>query len=289
MKLSSFTVTYYNSKFNSNPVCDPIRPEEPERLTSSNGEKVYSKELTIVCSGVEGSTLNANITGTNASMFGCELASNTIIDGELTTTYRVWYQPSEANATHTATLTFQDGKSPTPNSKAITLYGRSVPTQFAIVATDGSSNSFVLDGMLPTATRPTALPVTINGSNQVEHCPTRAIYTLEDLSTPDKYVHLVGPSGQLWGSTASSNGTTLATRAAESDQTGWLLETEDFNTYHVTNQAMGTRGVMLHEGVFGHYATSNYGASGYYGNLRILPIASTCVCLEAPKPTVVAK
>lgn len=289
VKLSSFTVTYYNSKFNSNPVCDPIRPEEPERLTSSKGEKVYSKELTIVCSGVEGSTLNASITGTDASMFGCELASNTIIDGELTTTYRVWYQPSEANATHTATLTFQDGKSPTPNSKAITLYGRSVPTQFAIVATDGSSNSFVLDGMLPTATRPTALPVTINGSNQVEHCPTRAIYTLEDLSTPDKYVHLVGPSGQLWGSTASSNGTTLATRAAESDQTGWLLETEDFNTYHVTNQAMGTRGVMLHEGVFGHYATSNYGASGYYGNLRILPIASTCVCLEAPMPTIVAK
>lgn len=289
IKLSSFTVTYYNSKFNSNPVCDPIRPEEPERLTSSKGEKVYSKELTIVCSGVEGSTLNANITGPDASMFGCELASNTITDGELTTTYRVWYQPSEANATHTATLTFQDGKSPTPNSKAITLYGRSVPAQFAIVATDGSSNSFVLDGMLPTATRPTALPVTINGSNQVEHCPTRAIYTLEDLSTPDKYVHLVGPSGQLWGSTASSNGTTLATRAAESDQTGWLLETEDFNTYHVTNQAMGTRGVMLHEGVFGHYATSNYGASGYYGNLRILPIASTCVCLEAPMPTIVAK
>ena len=289
IKLSSFTVTYYNSKFNSNPICDPIRPEEPERLTSSNGEKVYSKELTIVCSGVEGSTLNANITGTDASMFGCELASNTITDGELTTTYRVWYQPSEANATHTATLTFQDGKSPTPNSKAITLNGRSVPAQFAIVATDGSSNSFVLDGSMTTATRPTALPVTINGSNQVENCPTRAIYTLEDLSTPDKYVHLVGPSGQLWGSTASSNGTTLATRAAESDQTGWLLETEDFNTYHITNQAMGTRGVMLHDGVFGHYATSNYGASGYYGNLRILPIASTCVCLDAPKPTVVAK
>ena len=289
VKLSSFTVTYYNSKFNSNPVCDPIRPEEPERLTSSDGEKVYSKELTIVCSGVEGSTLNANITGTDASMFGCELASNTITDGELTTTYRVWYQPSEANATHTATLTFQDGKSPTPNSKAITLYGRSVPAQFAIVATDGSSNSFVLDGSMTTATRPTALPVTINGSNQVENCPTRAIYTLNDLSTPDKYIHLVGPAGQLWGSTANTNGTNLSTRAAESEQTGWLLETEDFNTYHITNQAMGTRGVMLHDGVFGHYATSNYGASGYYGNLRILPIASTCTCLDAPKPTVVAK
>lgn len=289
LRISSVVIHYYNARYKSVPTCDPIRPEEPERLTSSNGEKVYSKELTIVCSGVEGSALNANITGTNPSMFGCELASNTIIDGELTTTYRVWYQPSEANATHTATLTFQDSKSPTPNSKAITLYGRSVPAQFAIVATDGSSNSFVLDGMLPTATRPTALPVTINGANKVENCPTRAIYTLEDLSTPNKYVHLVGPSGQLWGSTASSNGTTLATRAAESEQTGWLLETEDFKTYHVTNQAMGTRGVMLHEGVFGHYATSNYGASGYYGNLRILPIASTCVCLEAPMPTIVAK
>lgn len=285
IKLSQFTVTYYNAKFNSNPVCDPIRPAEPERLTSYNGERVYTTDITVSGNGLTGSTLTATITGTNAAMFGYEIADAAIVDGNISTTYRVWYQPTAPAANHTATLTFKDSKSPTPNSAAVTLYGRSVPAEFAIVAYDGATY-YALDGsMTGAAGHPVALPVTVNGSNQVENCPTRAVYSLTDTDPQGQYVHLQGTAGLLWGGSS----TTINTNPSATTNTSWLLATEDFSTYHITNMEVATRGIMMYNGVFGHYATGNYGKSGYYGDLRILPIATKCTSLDAPTPTVIAK
>ena len=40
---------------------------------------------------------------------------------------------------------------------------------------------------------------------------------------------------------------------------------------------------------FGHYATSQYGATHYFGDLQLLPITHECTCLANPNPVVIAR
>ena len=267
--------------------CGPnIKAGEVERLTSTKDQAVKSQAITVKGSSLDGSTLSATITGTNASLFSCSLAATTITAGSIETTYTIRYTPNAfGDAQHTAILTFTDG---TTTSDPISLYGRSLPENFAIVAYDGA-NYYALDGtMSGEASTVKPFPVTVSAGS-VDLCPTQAIYYLTELEEPDQNVHLVGPSGRLYG---ASSGTGLNTKSLSSTSgTGWLLITEDFNTYHITNATTTDRGVMYNDAnnVFGHYKTTNYGTSHYFGDIRLLPITNECTCLPAPMPAVVAR
>ncbi|MBP5658938.1 MAG: leucine-rich repeat protein, partial [Paludibacteraceae bacterium] len=265
--------------------CGPnIKAAAVERLTSTKNQTVKSQALTVKGGSLDGNTLTATITGTDAAQFTCALAATTITAGAIETTYTISYTPTVFGTTHEATLTFTDG---TTSSESITLRGRSLPEQFAIVAYDGA-NYYVLDGaMSGTASTVRPLPVTVtNGA--VDVCPSRAVYSLTQLNTPDENVYLVSNGQRLWG----GSDTKLNMKSLTSTSgTNWLLTTSDFVTYHITNATNTGRGVMYSgvNNVFGHYAISNYGTANYYGDLRLLPIGSMCTCLDAPQPTVLAQ
>ncbi len=268
--------------------CGPnIKASDPKWLTSTKDQTVKSEAITIKGSNLTGGTLSVKgITGADAAYFSCTLTSSTITAGVIETTYVISYTPTVyGDAQHTATLTFTDG---TTDSDPIILHGRSLPENFAIVAHDGA-NYYALDGtMSGSASTVKPLPVTVT-DGAVDICPSQAVYTLTERSTPDENIHLVGPAGRrLYG--GSSTGLNMHS-ASSTEGTGWLLSTSDFNTYHVTNATTTSRGIMYNNtyNVFGHYATGNYGAANYYGNLLLLPITAQCTCLEKPVVTCVAK
>lgn len=273
--------------------CGPsIKANEVERLTSYKDQTVKSQAITVRGSSLDPATgtLTASITGTDAGLFSCTLASTAISEGAINTTFVISYRPTAfGDAQHTATLTFTDG---TTTSDPITLRGRSLPQQFAIVAFDGA-NYYALNGsMSGLASMVKPLPVTVT-AGAVDLCPNQAIYSLTERETPDKNVYLVGPGAdgsgaRLWG----GSDTKLNTKSLTStDQTGWLLTTSDFSTYHITNADVTTRGIMYYStsDAFGHYATSQYGTANYYGDIQLLPITEVCTCLPAPFPTAVAR
>jgi len=271
------------SKFST--TCGPrIMIGEPEMLTSTRGESVLSTEITVEGSYLSGSTLSANITGTNAAMFSCTLAATSISEGSISTTYHITYTPSAYAALHTATLRIGDG---TTNSEPITLRGRSLPAQFAIVA-EVDGDYYALNGNLGgTAQRPVGIPVTVSAGT-IPSCPQSAVFSLYQREPVSRYVYLTGQGGKLWG---SSTDTKLNTKTGNAtSQTGWLLQTEDFNTYHITN-SQTDRGVMYRteEDVFGHYADGNFNVLGYNGELFLMPIGAICTSLEAPKVTIAPK
>ena len=266
--------------------CGPnIKAQEVERLTSTNGQTVTSQAIAVKGSSLDGSTLTATITGAGAAQFSCVLEANTITSGGINTTYTISYKPTEYDAIHEAVLTFSDG---TTSSEPIILRGRSLPEQFAIVAYDGA-NYYVLDGtMSGEAAIVKPLPVTVS-NGAVTMCPSRAVYCMTELDTPDQNVYLVSNGKRLYGA-GSGTGLNMKSLTSKSG-TNWLLSTADFSTYHITNATNTDRGVMYSNSSksFGHYKVSNYGTSGYYGNLLLLPIEAVCTCLDAPQPSVVAR
>ncbi|MBQ7383097.1 MAG: fibronectin type III domain-containing protein [Paludibacteraceae bacterium] len=267
--------------------CGPnIKANEVEYLTSTKDQTVKSQAITIKGSSLTGGTLSVkSITG-DASQFACVLASQTITAGAIETTYTISYIPTVYGATHTAEIIFWDG---TTESDPITLRGRSLPEHFAIVAYDGA-NYYALDGsMSGTASTVRAIPVTVT-AGVVDYCPSRGIYSLTDLDTPDQNIHLTSATGRLYG---EGSGTGLNIHSFTSlSGTGWLLTTTDFVNYHVTNATTATRGIMYNStyDVMGHYITTNYGKANYFGEIQFLPYADVCTCLDALQHvTVVAK
>ena len=263
--------------------CGPnIKAAAVERLTSTKNQTVKSQALTVKGGSLDGNTLTATITGTDAAQFTCALEENTITSGGINTTYTISYTPTVFGVTHEATLTFTDG---TTTSDPITLRGRSLPEQFAIIAYDGSKY-YVLDGTMTGEAKPVRpIEVTVSGG-EVTMCPERAVYYLTQLATPNQNVHLVGQAGRLYGAGSSTG---LNTKSLTSTSgTDWLLTTSDFDTYQVTNATSPTRGIMYNDtyNVFGHYVTSNYGTAHYFGDIRLLPIGTICTCLNAPVATV---
>lgn len=280
-KADEYTYASYST------TCGPnIKAGEVERLTSTQGQIVRSQAITIKGSSLTGGTLSVkSITG-DASQFTYTLASQTITDGVIETTFTISYTPNVYNATHTAEIIFWDGIT---ESNPITLRGRSLPEHFAIVAYDGA-NYYALDGsMTGTASSVRPMPVTVT-AGVVDNCPERGIYSLTDLDTPDQNVHLTSATGRLYG---EGGGTGLNIHSFTSTSgTGWLLTTTDFVNYHVTNATTTSRGIMyssLYNSI-GHYNTINYGKANYYGEIQFLPYADVCTCLNAPQNvTVVAK
>jgi hypothetical protein len=273
-------VTYSDYTTSCGPV---IKANEVEFLTSTQGQIVKSQAITIKGSSLTGGTLSVkSITG-DASQFAYTLASQTITAGAIETTYTISYIPTVYGATHTAEIIFWDG---TTESDPITLRGRSLPEHFAIVAYDGA-NYYALDGsMSGTASTVRAIPVNVT-AGVVDYCPSRGIYSLTDLDTPDQNVHLTSATGRLYG---EGSGTGLNIHSFTSlSGTGWLLTTTDFVNYHVTNATTATRGIMYNStyDAMGHYNTSNYGKANYYGNIQFLPYADVCTCLDAPQNVVV--
>lgn len=266
--------------------CGPnIKVGEVERLTSTKDQTVKSQAITVKGSSLTGATLSANISGANASLFSCSLEASTITAGTIETTYIISYTPTAfGDAQHTATLTFTDG---TTTSDPITLLGRSLPEHFAIVGFDGA-NYYVLDGTMTSASTVKPIPITITAGS-VDLCPSQAVYTLTERSTPDQNVHLVGPTGRrLFG----GSNTNLNTHTAGSTEgTGWLLATNNFNTYHITNATTTDRGIMYNDAnnVFGHYKNTNYSTAHYFGDIRLMPITNVCTCLPMPNSTSIAR
>ncbi len=267
--------------------CGPnIKVGEVERLTSTKDQTVKSQAISVKGSNLTADgTLGWSISGGDASYFSCELASNTIsADGAIETTFVVRYRPGNYDYTpHTATLTFNDG---TTNSNPVTLLGRSLPEHFAIVGYDGA-HYYVLDGSMTSASTVKAIQVTVTG-DAVDLCPSQAIYTLTERGTPDQNVHLVGPTNRLLFGGSSTN---LNTHPGGEEGTGWLLATNDFDTYHITNATTTDRGIMYNDAnnVFGHYKLSNYSGAHYFGDIRLMRITDVCTCLPMPNPTSVAR
>lgn len=275
----------YSSYTGYSTTCGPnIKVGEVERLTSTKDQTVKSQAITVKGSNLDGSTLTASITGTNASQFSCTLVTNTITTGAIETTFIISYNPGSFDTEHTAILTFSDG---TTTSDPITLLGRSLPEHFAIVGFDGA-NYYVLDGTMTSASTVKPIPVTITAGS-VDLCPSQAVFTLTERSTPDQNVHLVGPTGRrLFG----GSNTNLNTHTAGSTEgTGWLLATNNFNTYHITNATTTDRGIMYNDAnnVFGHYKNTNYTAAHYFGDIRLMPITNICTCLPMPNSTSIAR
>lgn len=280
-KATEYTYDAYST------TCGPvIKAYDVERLTSTKDQTVKSQAITIKGSNLTGGTLSVkSLTGAGASYFACTLESNTISAGAINTTYTISYTPTVYGGIHEATLIFTDG---TTDSDPITLRGRSLPQKFAIVAQEGA-NYYALDGSMSgeaAVVRP--LPVTVT-AGAVDLCPSQAVYSLTDLETPDQNVHLESATGRLYGAGSSTG---LNTKSFTSTSgTGWLLSTEDFDTYHITNATTTNRGIMYNDSydAFGHYSTGQYGSAHYYGDLRLLPITHECTCLANPNPVVVAR
>ncbi len=265
--------------------CGPrIAIGEPELLTSTRSQSVQSAEITVEGSDLTGSTLTPSITGGGAASFSCTIASTTVTAGVASTTYHITYTPTAYAAEHYATLTIGDG---TTNSEPVTLHGRSLPQQFAIVA-EVEGSYYALNGnMGGTAQRPAGIPVSVS-EGTIASCPQSAVFSLYQREPVSRYVYLTGQGGRLWG---SSSNTQLNTKTGNAvSQTGWLLQTDNLNTYHITN-AQVDRGVMyrIEEGVFGHYADGNFNVMGYNGELHIVSIGAICTSLEAPAVTVAPK
>lgn len=280
-KATEYTYDAYST------TCGPvIKAYDVERLTSTKDQTVKSQAITIKGSNLTGGTLMVkSITGAGASYFACTIESNTISAGAINTTYTISYTPTVYGGIHEATLIFTDG---TTDSDPITLRGRSLPQKFAIVAQEGA-NYYALDGSMSgeaAVVRP--LPVTVTAGS-VDLCPTQAVYSLTDLETPNQNVYLESATGRLYGAGSSTG---LNTKSFTSTSgTGWLLSTEDFDTYHITNATTTNRGIMYNDSydAFGHYSTGQYGSAHYYGDLRLLPITHECTCLANPNPVVVAR
>ena len=267
--------------------CGPnIKAGEVERLTSTKDQTVKSQAITVKGGSLAGATVTATITGTDKDYFSCDIADDAVTAGVFNTTYVISYTPNDfGDAEHTATLTFSDG---TTTSDPVTLRGRSLPQKFAIVAYDGAQY-YALDGtMTGEAHTVKPFPVTVT-AGAVDLCPTQAVYYLTERATPDENVHLVGPAGRLYG--AGSNAGLNTKSLTSTSGTGWLLSTNNFSTYHITNATTTERGIMYNDAndVFGHYMTSNYSIAHYFGDIRLLPITNECTCLPVPMPAVVAR
>ena len=228
------------------------------------------------------STLSANISGAGFSLVGWTNKGITA-DVDLNTEVVVQYCPTTYNTTNNATLTLSTVDPAV--TKTVTIHGRSLPQEFAIIGNTGNTST---DNALPAnmdGSAPSRIgqQVTIS-SNQVQCASAVFTYTLEGV-TSGRYaahgtaVRLKGyTTGKYLKAVTSDHNALQNSDYSDDDMYEWILITTNHETYNIVshNSTLTTgenRAIRYRsDGHFGNY-TRSYGGEA---NLKIVEVAADC-------------
>ena len=258
--------------------CGPaINAASDYYVTSTQDQKVKVVIPVSATNFTSNSTLSASISGTGFSLYGW--SNKTITKNvDLETEVVVQYQPGSFGSTGNATLTLSASGA---SNKTVTIHGRSLPEQFAIVA--NSSGDFAMAAnMAGTSDSRKAEAVTIE-SNQVKCASRTYVYTLEGVTT-DRYathgsaVRLKGYYTNGYLQTAGSGSNEFNNTTYSDDDTfEWILITTDNETYNIQSHnstvADETRLIRYRNtGHFGNFTST----TGGQASIKFYEVAAAC-------------
>ena len=218
------------------------------------------------------------------------------------------YKPAAHNTTESATLTvevYRYNGSTVYASTTYTLYGRSLPENFVIAVTDGSSHWFAVPadmvapwggscstGLGTYAPYPIEVDNTTTPTALSSNPPSRAVYTAaartgNTNTNPQtlsfKSVTLAGSGNYyLYGSISAEGSATHIQDASnnESEKQKWFLDVIDWSTkkynMHLSSD-LNTNLLSYYSGNVGQY-----NAAGKKPDIFILPVTATCDYYLAP-------
>ncbi|MBQ3673641.1 MAG: T9SS type A sorting domain-containing protein [Paludibacteraceae bacterium] len=271
--------TYYKTEAE----CGPSLSASDAYVVSTKGQKVkvvvpvtaqnFSSNATLSYSGVSAPYSFVEWTNGNSITAGSTLETGLILQ----------YQPSAYNTTNDLTVTFSATDA---SNKTATVHGRSLPEQFAIVATSSTKDWTMPANTANTAASRTGLEVTTSGTPEtVEALPGSYVYTLVSVDN-SRYdangfaVRLKGynTNGYLKAQAANQADVANLTDAATTDQYEWIITTTDHNTYNIASNnsdIAAIRNLRYYSKYFGMYAAGQ-------ASIRLLPIG----CSTQPEQVV---
>ena len=242
---------------------------------------------------------SAKITNSNCKFRVCDPGSYTVADATqidlsgVTTNYSqsfsISYTPSEANAMDACRIRFEatDGSNPLSMVEKV-VYGRSLPSQFAIVMkNDGDNNWYALPNDLDVSTNvaaSTKAPIIVMVDN--ETTPTKVTLGTNDIlyKTSDRYKNPDNNKGAIRflknGATENAWITTSATSQLYMPNNGsfkqnFYLNSSNFSDYLITqDSAVGYR-ISMYGGTIGWYNT------GTNDKVYLLPVETILTPKEA--------
>ena len=234
--------------YTTSPTCGPsMVAKEGMWVTSANGQSVKVN----VPVGVKQFAGAATITGTSTNENFVVNTQENVSNGEhnLVVVYTPTADDTKENTT--ITLTAKNGEE-VWSTTTFTLNGRSLPTEFVVVANRGDKNYALPANMTEANTYP-GLEVEVTG-NEVSAAPVSHLYTARAVHSTrfadnGTALRLVGNNDAcLWASNAAS-GTHIRNFAqqsnAKSENYEWNLYTEDGNTYYISSTAVTEEGRVL--------------------------------------------
>ena len=276
--LGNITITYssvtYTDYLTS---CGPQLSISDAYVTSTSGQKVkiivpitatnFTNDRLISYTGVTTNSSPFKFIGwTNGNSI---TAGNTLETGAI-----LEYKPTAYGTNNNVGITF----SAMDASKTVTIHGRSLPQQFAVVATSSTKDWAMPANTANTAASRTGREVTISGTPEtVETLPSSFVYTLESVGSDDRYaangiaVRLKGynTNGYLKAVSTTSAEVANLTDAATTDYYEWILATTDNETYNISNSnfiaASSNRTLRYWDKYFGMYASGQQ-------SIRFLPV-----------------
>ena len=264
--------------YTTSPNCGPTMvAKEGMWVTSANGQSVKVN----IPVGVKQFAGAATITGTSTNENFVVNTLENVSNGEhnLVVVYTPTADDTKENTT--ITLTAKNGEE-VWSTTTFTLNGRSLPTEFVVVANRGDKNYALPANMTEANTYP-GLEVEVTG-NEVSAAPVSHLYTARAVHSTrftenGTALRLVGNNDAcLWASTAK-DGTSIRNYAnisnATDSQYEWNLYTEDGETYRISCTAVTEEGRILrmYGQKFGMYKS---GSDAF----RILPVECTSTPLN---------
>ena len=269
--------------YTTSPTCGPsMVAKEGMWVTSANGQSVKVN----VPVGVKQFAGAATITGTSTNENFVVNTLENVSNGEHNLV--VVYTPTadDTKEKTTITLTAKNGEE-VWSTTTFTLNGRSLPTEFVVVANRGDKNYALPANMTEANTYP-GLEVEVTG-NEVSAAPVSHLYTAREVHSTrfadnGTALRLVGNNDAcLWASSAVS-GTHIRNYAKEANATSanyeWNLYTEDGDTYYISSSAVTEEGRVLRlDGTtFGMY---KQGVDAF----RLLPVGCTSTPMNVKTST----
>ena len=269
--------------YTTSPSCGPTMvAKENVWATSAKGQKVKVN----VPVGVKLFTGAATITGTSTNDNFIVNALENVGNGEHN--LEVVYTPTADDTKEytTITLTAKNGEE-VWSTTTFTLNGRSLPSEFVVVANKGDKN-YALPANMTQANVYGGLVVEVSG-DEVTAAPKSHLYNARAVHSTrfadnGTALRLVGNNDAcLWASNAA-NGTNIRNWAklenAKSENYEWNLYTEDGDTYYISSSAVTEEGRVLRlDGTnFGMY---KQGVNAF----RLLPVGCTSTPMNVQTST----
>ena len=269
--------------YTTSPSCGPTMvAKENVWATSAKGQKVKVN----VPVGVKLFTGAATITGTSTNDNFIVNALENVGNGEHN--LEVVYTPTtdDVKENTTITLTAKNGEE-VWSTTTFTLNGRSLPSEFVVVANKGDKN-YALPANMTQANVYGGLVVEVSGE-EVTAAPKSHLYNARAVHSTrfadnGTALRLVGNNDAcLWASSAA-NGTNIRNWAklenAKSENYEWNLYTEDGDTYYISSSAVTEEGRVLRlDGTnFGMY---KQGVNAF----RLLPVGCTSTPMNVQTST----